>query len=581
MVKRNPRLRSRIDKILNEMSHDFSLRTVRFVGYFLTKIVKSIYKSILVNDRLVVNSSFNHFDSGWSSSLSQTVNKLSEECPILYVPTHRSYADFLLFSFVCFSLDMPLPSIAAGIDFLGLNQIASLMRSCGAFFIRRSFKHSSDALYWHVFRAYLQNQIRGGERPLEFFIEGTRSRSGKSLYPRTGLLSVALELFFTGQIPDLLIIPVSISYDRLMEEGLYSKELLPSTDFKGKPAETPRHLMTGAKAILKQNFGSVYFRFCQPISLREQSDAYQLRLCHTLDSKCDLNSRQTPQEINFVVNLSKSIIKAQQMNAVFSPFTFASLIFLSYFEASEENDCSVPIKSLLLDIQALSSLLNATNLSFSGQSLETQLYQSFEVHSNIVILSEDKLSVTFKTKDPSIRVMFQQYANQSMQLLIDIAIFVYSRRDFDKFEQIKWILSREFIYMPSETSDSYILAQFLSRTALTERAAKVLHFQVDYYVKNYKLIIEFLEHFISSHSSPIDMKSLVKAIQKDLILTSDLIQNCLVILSESGALVRHSNSIEVNVLNLNQVSLKLSQFSDIACNTTLNCSNNFKLKANL
>lgn len=557
--------------------------SVRFVGYFLTKVIKSIYKSINVSNSLLLDSTSLYSDST-SSSLSQTVNKLAEKSPILFVPTHRSYADFLLFSFVCFSLDMPLPSIAAGIDFLGLNQIASLMRSCGAFFIRRSFKNSSDALYWHVFRAYIHNQIRGGERPLEFFIEGTRSRSGKSIYPRTGLLSVALELFFTGQIPDLLIIPVSISYDRLMEEGLYAKELLPSSDFQGKPAETPRHLLTGAKAILKQNFGSVYFKFCQPISIREQTDAHQFRLCRSTDSRSDPNSKPTPQELNFILNLSKSVIKAQQMNAVFSPFPLASLVFLEYIDFSEENSVSIPIPALLQDILSLSSLLSPTNLSFDPKnihSLEAQLYESFDVHSNIVRLSDDKLSVMIGSKDATTRVMFQQYANQSMQLLIDLAIYLFSGEDQRKFERIKWVLSREFIYLPSETTDSFVLAQFLSRNTSTERVEKILVSQIDYYIRNYRLIADFLEKHNSSHQNPMDMKSLVKAIQKELILTSDLIQNCLFISSECGALVRQpNNQLAIDIPSLETFSSELSQLSDSRCHSS-HCYRSFKLKANL
>ena len=515
------------------MSHDFSIRTIRFVGYFLIKIMKSIYGGVYVNNELVLNSDSLYFENSLTSSLSQTLNNLAKESPVLYVPTHRSYADFLIFSFVCFSLDIPLPSIAAGIDFLGLNQIASLMRSCGAFFIRRSFKHSSDGLYWHVFRAYLQSQIRGGERPVEFFIEGTRSRNGKSLYPRTGLLSVALELFFTGQIPDLIIVPVCISYDRVLEEGLYAKELLPSGDYAGKPAETPRHLLSGANAILSQNFGSVYIRFCQPISVRELSAAQELRLCHTLDSKCDPNLVESVEEKHFVLDLSKSILKAQQTNAVFSPFAFASLIFLTHFDSNQEHYVSIPISLLAEDIEALSSLLNTRNLSFWQKSPINELYQSFDIHSNIVKLSEDKNSVIIQTNDPTIRLHFQQYANQLMQLLIDFAIFLYTRGDPNKFERIKWFLSREFIYKTSEINDSYILAQFLSRITLSERIQRVLMFQIKYYIKNYLSISKWLAKHNSSHPDPIDMKALVKALQIDLCLSSDLIQNCFTILSDS------------------------------------------------
>ncbi|CAG2099992.1 unnamed protein product [Medioppia subpectinata] len=469
LMAANPRLKSRIDKILTEMSHTFSLRTVRFVGYFLTKIMKSIYKNVFVDNHLVLNPSSKHFHTSLTSSLSQTLNGLAKDCPVLYVPSHRSYADFLIFSFICFTLDIPLPTIAAGIDFLALNQIASLMRSCGAFYIRRSFKHSNDNLYWHVFRAYLQTLVRGSEQPLEFFIEGTRSRSGKSLYPKTGLLSAALELYLNGQIPDLMIIPVSISYDRVLEEGLYASELLPKGRTSGKPPETPRNMMTGAKAILSQQFGSVYIRFCEPISVRQLSHSQPLRLRHTLDSRSDPNLIQTQQEMDFVMDLSKTIIKSQQINFVFSPFSFASLVFLTYLDSTE---VSLPINQLVEDIESLSSLLNTKNLSFGfwQKSLIEELFESFEVHSKVVTISDDKSRVAINTSDPLISVYLQQYANQSMQLLIDFAIYLYSSGDYHRFERIKWFLCREFIYKTSEVNDSYILAQFMNQMLVTDRA---------------------------------------------------------------------------------------------------------------
>ena len=92
--------------------------------------------------------------------------------------------DFLLVSFVCFSTDIPLPFIAAAADFMNMRVVRTLFRNSGAFFMRRSFM--SDPLYWVVFTEYIQNQLQFGDQPLEFFLEGTRSRTGKFLQPRLG-----------------------------------------------------------------------------------------------------------------------------------------------------------------------------------------------------------------------------------------------------------------------------------------------------------------------------------------------------------------------------------------------------------
>lgn len=128
-----------------------------------------------------------------------------------------------------------------------------LLRDCCAFFMRRQF--SGDKLYYTVFSEYVRTLICHGTAPVEFFIEGTRSRSSKSLVPKfgkqfrrgnclisfptfssafgaihfcflVGFLSMALEPFLTRQVPDVLIVPINISYDRILEEKLFSYELL-------------------------------------------------------------------------------------------------------------------------------------------------------------------------------------------------------------------------------------------------------------------------------------------------------------------------------------------------------------------
>ena len=103
---------------------------------------------------------------------------------MVLVPSHRSYLDFLLVSYVCFATDNPLPVIAAGADFLNMRVVGALFRNSGAIFMRRSFM--SDPLYWVVFTEYIQTQLQYGDKTLEFFLEGTRSRTGKFLQPKLG-----------------------------------------------------------------------------------------------------------------------------------------------------------------------------------------------------------------------------------------------------------------------------------------------------------------------------------------------------------------------------------------------------------
>lgn len=109
-------------------------------------------------------------------------------------------------------------------DFHGMWGMGTVLRDTGAFFMRRQF--GNDKLYSTTFSEYVREIVLNGDIALEFFIEGTRSRSLKSLPPKFGLLSMALKPLFFGEIPDITIVPISISYDRVMEDKLFASELL-------------------------------------------------------------------------------------------------------------------------------------------------------------------------------------------------------------------------------------------------------------------------------------------------------------------------------------------------------------------
>lgn len=116
------------------------------------------------------------------------VNMLKEamkSSPCLLLPSHRSYMDFLVLSVVLFFADCPVPAIASGEDFLGMGPISWLLRGCGAFFMRRS---GTEPLYWACFSEYVDALVNSGAQPVEFFPEGTRSRTGKELHPKSFLL---------------------------------------------------------------------------------------------------------------------------------------------------------------------------------------------------------------------------------------------------------------------------------------------------------------------------------------------------------------------------------------------------------
>ena len=113
------------------------------------------------------------------------VKEAVRKWPVVLLPSHRSYLDFLLISYVFLHFNLRLPVIAAGQDFMEMAGVSAFLRRSGAFFMRRTF--GSDQLYWSVFTEYVQQHLTRGYAPVEFFIEGTRSRMAKSLHPKLGL----------------------------------------------------------------------------------------------------------------------------------------------------------------------------------------------------------------------------------------------------------------------------------------------------------------------------------------------------------------------------------------------------------
>lgn len=190
----------------------------------------------------------------------QKVREVMKTKPIVFVPCHRSHLDYLVIPYVLFQEDMVTPHIVAGVN-LSFWPAGIFLRMGGAFFIRRSFK--GNALYSMCLRKYIEYLLKNRVN-LKFFIEGTRSRSGKMLPPAYGILKMILEAYSLGAVDDVALIPVSIVYDEVLEQGSYTKEL------KGgkKESESAKGLLKSSK-VVKKNIGKVYVRCADPIYAKQ------------------------------------------------------------------------------------------------------------------------------------------------------------------------------------------------------------------------------------------------------------------------------------------------------------------------
>ena len=177
---------------------------------------------------------------------------------LVYVPCHRSHVDYLLLSYVIYNENLALPYIAAGNN-LDIPVIGRILRGGGAFFIRRSFK--DNPLYTAVMRAYLYQLVRLGV-PLEYFVEGGRSRTGRMLKPKIGMLGMTVEAYIKNQARPLAFVPVYLGYEKLIEGNSYLGELYGDE----KKRESTLGAL-GAIFRLKGHFGKVTASFGEPIEL--------------------------------------------------------------------------------------------------------------------------------------------------------------------------------------------------------------------------------------------------------------------------------------------------------------------------
>eukprot|EP00742_Colponemidia_sp_Colp-10_P010413 GILJ01011431.1.p1 GENE.GILJ01011431.1~~GILJ01011431.1.p1 ORF type:complete len:1177 (+),score=214.25 GILJ01011431.1:40-3570(+) len=237
--------------MLERISSNLQLPVVRFLGWFMHKVWIQIYEKVVVDEKALMR-------------LKDLVAKSSG--PVVIIPTHRSYIDFLIVSYIFFAYDIKLPYIAAGEDFLAITLVNWLFRRSGAFFMRRSF--SGDPLYSAVFSEYMKRLIRDNSA-VEFFIEGTRSRSGKMLHPKFGLLNIVTETYFDKEVADLQIVPITINYERVIEGETFPFELLGEEKVK----ESLGRVIKAAK-ILKLQFGRIYVEFANPISVKDFTSQY-------------------------------------------------------------------------------------------------------------------------------------------------------------------------------------------------------------------------------------------------------------------------------------------------------------------
>ncbi|KAI1383692.1 acyltransferase-domain-containing protein [Hypoxylon trugodes] len=248
------------EKMTNDMICKFESKTfIRGAYYLVTQLLTRAYhQGIHVSSEEVLR----------LRKVAEVAEKKKQS--IIFLPSHRSHVDYVSMQLICYRLGLALPVVVAG-DNLNFPVVGSFLQHAGAMWIRRSF--GNDTLYTTLVQAYIDTLLQGGYN-FECFIEGGRSRTGKLLSPKFGILSFILDSLLSGRVEDAIICPVSTQYDKVIETEGYVTELLGVP----KKKENLADFLSGGSSVLSLKLGRVDVRFHEPWSLRKYIDEQLTRL---------------------------------------------------------------------------------------------------------------------------------------------------------------------------------------------------------------------------------------------------------------------------------------------------------------
>lgn len=337
---------------LSEIAADYREGVIRLADRLLTRVWNKIYNGIDVRNAARVR------------ELAQNGHE------IVYVPCHRSHMDYLLLTYVIYHEGLAVPHIAAGIN-LNFWPVGGIFRRGGAFFLRRSF--AGNKLYTAVFREYLELLFSRGY-PVKYYPEGGRSRTGRLLPPKTGMLAMTLQAMLNGIQRPISIVPVYVGYENVMELGSYVKELKGSS----KEKESFWHVFSAIKKL--KNFGHGYLSFGEPITLAPFLDS------RVPDWRADIKQEadKKPSWLTPTVNhLANQVMLRINQAAAINGMALCSLCLLAAENHALDEDSLAHSLEHLLKLQRLAPYSDLVNVpAVDGATLlkQTLTLNKFNLH---------------------------------------------------------------------------------------------------------------------------------------------------------------------------------------------------------
>ncbi|MBN2538950.1 MAG: 1-acyl-sn-glycerol-3-phosphate acyltransferase [Deltaproteobacteria bacterium] len=382
-------------KYLFEIAAGYNDTYVGFMDRILTWLWNDIYDGVVID----------------KEGLSK-MRDISKKMPFVVIPCHRSHIDYLLISYVFYYNNIQLPFIAAGTNLL-FWPLGYFFRNLGAFFIRRTI--GGKALYGEVLAKYVKTLLEEG-LPIEFFIEGGRSRTGKMVMPKYGLLSMIMQAYREGSFNDLALVPIFIGYDKVIEEKSYLRELGGAS----KEKEKIRDLIKSRK-VLRKRYGRVYMNVGKPMLLKSYLASHEV----PIEDMTTLERRALYRRMGY------EIVNEINKVSVVSPSALVAAGLLCHYRRGISHDDLMDILSEFHDYLAS----RGAKFSSTFANREKALNDALGMFESAGLISrmgpeeedeEDEFEETIYSVDEDKRLNLEYYKNNILHSFVSLSFMSIS-----------------------------------------------------------------------------------------------------------------------------------------------------------
>ncbi|MCG6894407.1 MAG: 1-acyl-sn-glycerol-3-phosphate acyltransferase [Desulfobacteraceae bacterium] len=416
------RVRKKADAYLDEIAAKYNSAMIKAMEVMVGWITRTMFDGVSVNREKL-----------------QLAKSMSRRGPLILIPCHRSHIDYLILSYLMYHADMPCPHVAAGKN-LSFWPLGPLFRSGGAFFIRRTFRGA--LLYSKVFAEYIRMLLSEGFN-IEFFIEGGRSRTGKMILPKLGLLSTLLNAYKDGACEDMIFVPIYIGYDRVLEETAYLNEI------EGKEKE-PENLkqMLKVHQFLSRRYGRIYVRFSDPISFTDLLDQMGARM-----------EEMTAKEQSALCrNLGHRIINAINLVTVVTPHALVASAMLNIGRKRFSRDQMMEVIEFYLSYLLTQGAMLADTLLLEHGSAIDQVIETYEQRKFVERISlsvEGEEREDLYTVNESKRPNLEYYKNNVVSFFVPAAFTALAILERDAFQFTTSDLYESYRYLREYFKDEF------------------------------------------------------------------------------------------------------------------------------